>query len=112
MIIICQSEDRIKKNPELVILEKYIHIRFLDTELKLDIEKILTVDYFYELIVQPKCDQTPLITHEDATEQLGNGEFDSNLEKITDEMAQIKKAGLPDIVPLPPVSPVNKDVKD
>jgi len=57
-------------------------------------------------------DQTPLITHEDAVEQLGNGEFDANLEKIKDEMAQIKAAGLPDIVPLPPVTPVNKDVKD
>lgn len=57
-------------------------------------------------------DQTPLITHEDAVEQLGNGEFDANIEKITDEMAQIKKAGLPDIVPLPPVTPANKEVKD
>lgn len=57
-------------------------------------------------------DQTPLITHEDAVEQLGNGEFDANLEKIKDEMAQIKAAGLPDIVPLPPVTPSNKDVKD
>lgn len=57
-------------------------------------------------------DQTPLITHEDAVEQLGNGEFDSNLEKITDEMAQIKKAGLPDIAPQPPVTPSNNQVKD
>lgn len=53
-------------------------------------------------------DQTPLITHEAATEQLGNGEFDANLDKIKDEMALIKEAGLPDIVPLPPIDPKNK----
>jgi capsid protein len=56
-------------------------------------------------------DQTPLITHEAATEQLGNGEFDSNVDKIKDEMELIKAAGLPDIVPLPPTPPTNKATK-
>lgn len=56
-------------------------------------------------------DQTPLITHEAATEQLGNGEFDANLDKISDEMVLIREAGLPDILPLPPTDPANKATK-
>ncbi len=53
-------------------------------------------------------DQTPLITHEEAAERLGAGDFDANLDKIADEMELIKEAGLPDILPLPPVDPANK----
>lgn len=56
-------------------------------------------------------DQTPLITHEEAAERLGAGDFDANLDKIADEMELIDEAGLPPIVPLAPVDPANRAVK-
>jgi capsid protein len=55
-------------------------------------------------------DQSPLITREDATEQLGNGDWDANLSKIEDENNALKTAGyIP--IPLPPVTPTNSAVK-
>lgn len=54
--------------------------------------------------------QAPLITMEDATEQLGNGDFDANLSKIEDENAALEMAGYTPI-PLPPAAPSDSAVK-
>lgn len=46
-------------------------------------------------------DQTPLITHEDAMEQLGNGDWDANIDKIIEENEIIKKNNLNPQPPAP-----------
>lgn len=51
-------------------------------------------------------DQSPLITHEDAAEQLGNGDWSANILKNKDEKETLNANGFKDEVnPLPPETP-------
>lgn len=55
-------------------------------------------------------DQSPLITHEDAVEKLGNGDWEANTDKIVEENKTIKELKLVQ-TPLPPVTPSDAATK-